>query len=207
MELKTEIKLSVPFLLVGMLISTSISAQSTFKELCSMFSDSSIFYAEFEHIYIDSYTQERSTSLGEFWINNTIYKLTSEQQIIVVDGDLSKVYDASRNRLIISDYEQEDDDFGVLSRMLCENENYTSFESTLENGNTLIVLKTEDEFSAYITVEIEVDFMVTPIKITAYDIADNIVVTTFSRGEFFNKQLSIFEFTPPEDAEIIDMRH
>ena len=49
--------------------------------------------------------------------------------------------------------------------------------------------------------------MTMPIKITAYDIADNIIVTTFTKGTFFVTDPSIFEFTHPEDAEIVDMRY
>lgn len=191
-----------------MAISTSTSAQTAFDDLRSKFNDSTTFYAEFEHSYLDSYTQETTRSLGEFWINPISYKLTSDQQVIVVDSMRSQVYDAHRNRVIISEYEPEDDDFGVLSRMLTQDDDsYTSSEGTLENGNTRIELITDDEFATYIRVEIEVDTMTMPIKITAYDIADNIIVTTFTKGTFFVTDPSIFEFTHPEDAEIVDMRY
>ena len=190
------------------MISTSLSAQTAFEQLRAKFNDDRTFYAEFQHTYLDSYTEESTNSTGEFWINTTSYKLTSEQQIIVVDGELSQVYDANRNRVIISEYEAEDDDFGVLSRMLREeDDDYTSTESELENGNTLITLTTDDDFATYLTVEIEVDRSLQPIKITAYDIADNIIITTFSRGGFFDLEPSTFVFTHPEDAEIVDMRY
>lgn len=191
-----------------MVPSTSTTAQTAFNHLRSKFSDSTTFNAEFEHSYLDSYTQETTRSLGEFWINPTSYKLTSNQQVIVVDSMRSQVYDAQRNRVIISDYEPEDDDFGVLSRMLTQNDDsYTSSESTLENGNIRIELLTDNEFATYIRVEIEVDAMTMPIKITAYDIADNIIVTTFTEGMFLATDPLIFEFTHPEEAEIVDMRY
>lgn len=207
MESKTGINVFL-FLFVGLIFSTSLSAQTTFEQLRERFNDDQLFFADFTHTYLDSYTQESTNSSGEFWINTISYKLTSEQQTIVVDGELSQVYDANRNRVIISEYEPEDDDFGVLSRMLSEeDEQYTSTESELDNGNTLITLVTDDDFATYLTVEIEVDETLQPIKITAYDIADNIIITTFERGEFIPVDPTIFEFVYPEDAEIVDMRY
>ncbi len=207
MESKTGIK-SLFIFLIALVFSTSLFAQTTFEQLREKFKGDQIFFAEFTHTYLDSYTQESTNSSGEFWINISSYKLTSEQQTIVVDGELSQVYDANRNRVIISEYEAEDDDFGVLSRMLSEkDEEYTSSESALENGNTLITLETEDDFATYLTVEIEVDTTLQPIKITAYDIAENIIITTFEKGAFLQNDPTLFDFNFPEDAEIVDMRY
>ncbi len=207
MESKTGIK-SLFIFLIALVFSTSLFAQTTFEQLREKFKGDQIFFAEFTHTYLDSYTQESTNSSGEFWINTSSYKLTSEQQTIVVDGELSQVYDANRNRVIISEYEAEDDDFGVLSRMLSEkDEEYTSSESALENGNTLITLETEDDFATYLTVEIEVDTTLQPIKITAYDIAENIIITTFEKGAFLQNDPTLFDFNFPEDAEIVDMRY
>jgi len=205
---KTRINSVVLFLLLfGVLIPFESSAQTTFEQLRSRFDEGQIFKAQFSHTYLDSYTEESTTSDGQIWINAVGYRLESEPQVIVVDGTLSQVYDGSRNRVIISDYEADEDDFAP-SRMLSGiDETYTSSESDLENGNVLITLETDDDFAAFITVEIEVDANFIPIKITAYDIADNIISTIFESGEFIAEDESVFEFTHPEDAEIVDMRY
>jgi len=208
MKLNTGINPTLAILFVGMTLSTALSAQTTLEQLRSKFDNEQVFISEFQHSYLDSYTQESTNSIGEFWINFDNYKLTGEQQTIVVDGKLSRVYDANRNRVIISDYEPDDDDFGVLSRMLSgEDDSYTSTESELDNGHTLISLVTDDDFATYLSVEIEVDENLQPLKITAYDIADNIIITTFENGVFMQADSSFFEFTHPEDAEIVDMRY
>lgn len=206
MKSKTGIKPFLLLLIVGLFSVAPVSAQSTFERLRAMFDDGQIFKAEFQHTYLDSYTQESTNTNGVIWIDSVGYRLESEQQTIVVDGTLSQVYDENRNRVIISEYEPEEDDFAP-SRMLSGiDETYTSTEAELENGNMQITLVTDDDFAAFLTVEIEVNRALQPIKITAYDIADNIIITTFNNGSFLDADPSVFEFTFPEDAEIVDMR-
>ncbi len=189
--------------------SFQVQAQSTpvFDQLKARFDAGEVFKGQFEHVYLDSYTEETTRTNGNIWINAVGYKLESEQQTIVVDGEISQVYDGSRNRVIISEYETEEDDFAP-SRMLSGiDETYTASEEPMGGGNTKITLITTDDFATFLTVEIEVNAQLLPLKITAYDIADNVIITTFSDGAFIPENSSIFEFTYPEDAEIVDMRY
>ena len=198
-------RLLIFFLLMG--ISAPLSAQTNFQKLRTTFEEGEVFEASFQHTYIDSYTEESTNSEGTVWINQVGYKLVSESQTIVVDGELSTVYDELRNRVIISEYEVEEDDFAP-SRMLSDlDDTYTASEEVQSNGHTLITLKTDDDFAAFIQVEIEIDAQLRPLKITAYDIADNIIITTFTDGRFVADNGSIFALSYPEDAEIIDMRY
>ena len=199
------LRVTIFFLLMVMV--APASAQTNFEKLRAKFDAGEVFEAEFQHTYMDSYTQETTNSEGSVWINAVGYKLESDAQTIVVDGALSTVYDATRNRVIVSEYEAEEDDFAP-SRMLSDlDETYTASEQVMENGHTLITLKTDDDFAAFYQVEIEIDARQKPLKITAYDIADNIIITTFNEGRFKADDGSIFELSYPEDAEIIDMRY
>lgn len=209
MGLTTMIKKSIYLLLFGLMVATqSIQAQSpVFDQLKSRFSEQSVFHATFQHTYIDSYTDETTNSIGVVWIDKVAYKLESDDKIIVVDGEISNVYEGMRNRLIISDYDPEEDDFAP-SRMLSGfDETYVTSESKLPNGNTLVLLETDDDFATFIKVEIEVNAALEPVKITAYDFADNLTITTFSDGKFEKVTSDTFNLTYPEDAEIVDMRY
>ena len=104
-------RLLIFFMLMG--LSAPLSAQTNFEKLRAKFDAGEVFEAAFQHTYLDSYTQESTASDGQVWINKIGYKLKSESQTIVVDGELSTVYDGSRNRVIISEYEVEEDDFGA----------------------------------------------------------------------------------------------
>ena len=194
-------------LAVVLFFSESIFAQSSaFDELRSKFADGQVFNASFEHTYTDSYTNETSTSIGEIWIDQVEYKLEGEHQLILVDGELSKVYDELRNRLIISEYDPDEDDFAP-SRMLSGlDDTYTPSQENLENGNTLIILSTDDDFETYTRVEIEVNSNLEPLRLTAYDFAENVLITTFQNGEFIDKDEELFKLDYPNDAKIVDMR-
>lgn len=208
MDLKTSIKISSFLMLIGLIsVSQNLQAQSpVFEELKTRFQEGSVFHADFQHTYTDAYTEETSTSDGLIWIDQNGYKLESEDKIIVVDGELSQVYEAFRNRLIVSEYDPEEDDFAP-SRMLSGlDDTYTASQERLSNGNTLVKLITEDDFATFLSVEIVVSSNLEPLKITAYDFADNIIVTTFTNGRFEASNEDTFKLDVPEDAEIVDMR-
>src|SRR5690554_6661911 len=95
-----------------------LSAQTPeFDKLKAKFEQGKVFEAQFNHEFTDSYTGEILVSDGKIWIGANAYRLESEGQDLVVDGETSKVYDSSRNRVIIDDYIPEDDDFAP-SRLL-----------------------------------------------------------------------------------------
>lgn len=193
--------------LIGAVVPVQGQSTPIFDQLKARFDSGEVYKGAFDHFYLDSYTEETTRTDGNIWINAVGYKLESAQQTIVVDGEISQVYDGSRNRVIISEYEADEDDFAP-SRMLSGiDETYTATEEKLSNGITKITLVTTDDFAAFLTVEIEVSEQLLPLKITAYDIADNVITTTFSDGAFIPENSSIFEFTHPEDAEIVDMRY
>lgn len=179
---------------------------SAFTELKTRFDESSVFHASFKHTYIDAYTEESTNSEGLIWIDQVGYKLESDDKIIVVDGEISRVYEGARNRLIVSEYDPEEDDFAPSKMLSGIDETYSATEKKTSNGNMLITLITEDDFATFVKVEIEVNKMVEPLKITAYDFADNLIITTFSNGKFERPTDQTFNLDYPEDAEIVDMR-
>lgn len=206
-QLKNSLRL-IFFFFLFLAITTNVTlAQSqVFEELKTRFQEGVVFKAEFEHAYTDAYTGDVSSSEGMIWIDQNGYKLESDDKVIVVDGELSQVYEAFRNRLIISEYDPEEDDFAP-SRMLSGlDDTYSSSQEKLSGGNTLITLVTQDDFATFLTVEIEVNAELEPLKITAYDFADNVIVTTFQNGRFENRTENTFKLDVPEDAEIVDMR-
>ena len=185
-----------------------LSAQSNaLDELKSLFSEGKVFYAEFQFSQHDDFTGETTNQDGLVWVDQIGYRLESASKILVVDGELSMVYEEIKNRVIISDYVAEEDDFPPSKILSGIDETYSASEEKLPNGNTLITLETEDDFALYITVEIELTPELKPVKITAYDFGDNIAITTFKQGSFQPKTEDTFKLIYPEDAEIVDLRN
>jgi len=177
-----------------------------FDELKQKFDNGQIFHATFTHEYRDSYTGEESRSQGEIWIGSRDYKVESEDQIMVVDGEISRVYDGIRNRLLISDYEEEEDDFAP-SRMLQGVDETYRVEEAANSSSTLITLISDDPFAIFTMVEISLDQDGNPIEIQAVDQVDNVLITMFQSGQFIQETPDLFEMSIPENAERIDLRH
>lgn len=207
MILKTYKKITA-IILCFWIASTNLYAQnSKFNQLKTTFQQGDIFEAEFTHTYFDSYTNESVSSDGQIWIGEKEYKLESDNQILVVNGDTSKVYDSYRNRLIISDYFEEDDDFAPSRMLNGVDSTYTVKEIETESGQTKIELKTDDDFALFVLVEIIINDDGIPVSIEAQDYSENIITTYFKAGKFIQNEGQIFQPKYPKDAEIIDTRY
>lgn len=185
----------------------SFAQQNSFDELKSNFEEGKIFRADFSHKYVDSYTGDSVASSGKIWVGENMYKVEAENQLVVVDGKTSKVYDESRNRLIISIYEPAEDDFAPSRILNGADSTYAIENQQRDDGNTIISLVSGDPFSVFQEVKITLDENLIPLSIFALDQADNEITTTFRNGSFIDPKPGMFELTYPASAEIVDMRN
>lgn len=204
MDLRTY-SLIIILLILGI---SSVEAQNKmFPKLRANFENQKVFVADFEHTYFDSYTNETLTSEGKIWVSSDKYRLDSENQLLIVDGITSRVYDEIRNRVIISEYSEEDDDFAPSRMLNGVDSTYTIREEKLSQERTKIIMTTDDDFALYVKVEIIVDRNANPISISAFDFSDNEIITTFKNGAFLPKNEELFVLRYPQDAEIVDTRY
>ena len=196
-------------LLLGSGFSVDTNAQGTpnFDTLKSEFENDRVFIAEFSHHYEDSFTGETQNMDGKIWIGREQYKVEGENQVMVVDGDISRVHDGSKNRVIVSDYVEEEDDFAPSRMLQGVDESYSVEEMTEDDGTTVITLTSDDPFSIFATVTIRLAENGLPTEITAVDQADNIITTSFSGGRFSDYSEDQFMMDIPEGTEEIDLRH
>lgn len=185
------------------------SAQDTpaFDQLKSAFEEGQIFHADFSHRYEDSFTGETQHSEGVIWIGSEQYKIEGTDQVMIVDEDISRVYDGAKNRVIISDYVEEEDDFAPSRMLQGVDDSYNVRETDIEGGGTEIILESDDPFSIFETVTILLNSNGNPEEIKALDQAENILVTSFSNGRFTEATEDLFDFETPDDAELIDLRY
>lgn len=195
------------FILLGLSFSISAIAQTPqFNQLKEKFDEGQVFRAMFSQTFTDSYTGEVTQSDGQIWLDKIRYKLEADGQVVVVDGETSKVYDPARNRVIIDAYNADEDDFAP-SRMLSGiDTTYTVSEEKL-GSQTKINLVSNDDFAVFVRVEIMIDAQLRPLEIKAWDISDNEIVTTFTNGTFLKPENGLFQLEYPEDAEVVDMRY
>ncbi len=204
---KSFLKAVSLFFVFSLIFTISVIAQTpNFDQLKNKFDEGLVFRAMFTQTFTDSYTGEVTQSEGQIWLDKVRYKLEADGQVVVVDGETSKVYDPSRNRVIIDAYSADEDDFAP-SRMLSGiDTTYTVSEERMD-GRTKITLISNDDFAVFVEVEIIIDNQFRPTKITAWDISDNEIVTTFSEGTFLEPEDGLFQLSYPDDAEVVDMRY
>lgn len=176
-----------------------------FAQLRQNFETGNIFTASFEHEYLDTFTGESQHTEGTIWIGKDRYKIISGANVMVVDGEVSHVYDSLKNRIIISNYVEEDDDFAP-SRMLQGVDDSYEISQTTNGGKPEIRLVTDDSFAVFTDVIIQLSEQVIPQKITATDQVENELTTQFYGGSFITPSDNLFRFPQPEGAEIIDLR-
>lgn len=202
-------KLSIPVLILILCYTVHPGyAQGTpFEQLKQKFENGQIFKADFTHTYVDSYTEEKTQNSGKIWVGKEQYKVDSPDQLMAVNGELSRVYDNERNRVIVSTYVPEEDDFAPSRILNGIDSTYTIDQQKKEGDHYLISLSSDDPFALFQKVEITLNSELVPQKIFVRDPADNLLTTTFSGGSFIERREDIFELEYPADAEIIDMRN
>lgn len=210
--LKNSIYNSYPLLLlfIFLLQPSAVSAQSDtpqFDLLKSQFESNRVFFAEFTHEYNDTFTGEQQLTTGTIWVGQDKYKMNSGSNFMLVENDISRVYDSSKNRVIISEYIEEDDDFAPSRMLQGVDDSFNVSEERLENGQTVIRMESEDPFSIFINVTIYLNNSGVPFRIEALDQVDNELLTVFNNGRFIDEEEGLFEFNYPENAEWIDLRH
>lgn len=194
-------------ILLGMGTAPTFAQQTPFDRLINKFRAGDVFHAVFQHQYVDSYTGDTVATNGTIWVGENEYKVQNDRQTVVVDGETSRVYDKSRNRVIISKYEPKEDDFAPSRFLNGTDTTYTIQKQKQTAGQTLIVLSSDDPFSIFQRVEITLGEALVPRKIFARDQADNLITTVFKSGSFMTPQDELFVLNYPTDAEIIDMRN
>ncbi len=185
----------------------SFAQQTAFDRLKNRFEQGEIFMAEFVHSYEDSYTGDSTSSKGTIWVGRDKYKVRTQNQSVVVDGETSMVFDDNRNRVIISTYEPAEDDFAPSRILNGADSTYVIESQERRDGKVFITLSSEDPFAVFKRVEISLSRELIPLNIFAVDQADNRITTTFENGSFVPLEEGMFHLDYPEGAEIVDMRN
>ncbi len=194
--------------LVFMLLSCSVvyATETGLDRVRALFEEGRVLHAGMTHELIDSYTGERQVIHGELWISKDKYKIKADHQVVLVDGETSMVYNERQNKLIISEYEPEEDDFAP-SRFFSDTDDlFRISEVSAEEDITRIVLLPDDPFEIFTEVTIYLKPDLTPLEINAVDQMENLLNTSFSDAHYLESSDSIFTLEYPDNVEIIDLR-
>lgn len=190
------------------------------------FEAGALFEADFLHRFEDDFTGEIQTYRGRILITKNEYLVRGELRRMLVDSLYSYVYEEDRNRLIISDYVEEDDEFAPSRVFKGMDETYRITESAQgapgdatstagtagttgakepNSGIVSIEFVTNDPFAIYPTATLRLRNGV-PEALNAEDSAQNRIFIRFDEGRFRDGSITLGMLKVPEDAEIIDLR-
>lgn len=206
-NLVSKIKYLLLFLACLMPVIGSGQNTPEFDDLKQTFRDDYVYKANFTHEYHDTFTGEEQVTEGVIWVGREQYKMQSGNNIMLVDGEISRVYNNQKNRVIISDYVEEEDDFAPSRMLNGVDDSYSVEEHKNEDGQTVIELTSDDPFSVFLQVSIFLNSSGIPSRIVAVDQVENELITYFNEGEFMMQTPDTFQFQYPEDADVIDLRH
>lgn len=169
--------------------------------------DEQVYYrAELSHQFTDAYTNETTSSYGSIWFSKDMYKIDTPDQLILVRDLTSTVYNKNQNKVIISQYDPEEDDFAPSRYFSGNRDTYSSVDIVNEDGTKTIKIMSDDAFELFSEVEIKLSRDGNPVQIDAVDQMENTIRTTFRFGRFERIKQDVFSISYPSDAEIVDMR-
>jgi hypothetical protein len=195
--------------LQGMPVSgPAAAAQDTGKitELRERFDNGDAFTAFMTHEYVDSFTSDTVVTTGTIWIGTDSYKVVTDQQLVTVDGSVSKVYNRLQNKLIISFYDPEEDDFAP-SRFLAGTQDRYLVQEAADDEGAVITLSSDDPFEMFREVRIHLNGKGIPWLISGIDQTDNEFSTWFESGVFIPATDDLFDISWPGSAEVVDLRN
>lgn len=169
--------------------------------------EGTVFKAEFNHWSADTFTGDTTRYQGDIWITKNRYKVVANSRIIVVKDSISRVHDQNRNRVIISKYDPNEDEFAPARLMYRTPEQYKISEAR-EQETIIVELKASDPFAYFKSITLKVASQSKlPQNVKAVDQTDNELMTSFSSGRFMTTVPDgLFDFEYSDDAEVIDLR-
>lgn len=167
-----------------------------------------VFTAEMTHRFTDGFTKEEVESSGSVWVGAEQYKILTEEQHIAVRNDVSTVFNVRQNRVILSPYYPEDDDFAPSRFIGSYSERFEVVR--IDDSNlpyTRIHLRATDPFEMITTAILDINpHTLILSRMTAEDQTDNVFEIEFHSGMLQKGDADMFRLTWPERAEIIDLR-
>ena len=188
------------------IVTSVFNESAALQALKAKFASNVVFRAEMSHHFTDAYTSETTDTYGTIWFGINAYRIETPDQIIVVQGDVSRVFNKRQNRLIISHYNAEEDEFAPSRFFAGTQASYRSQDIAGSDGSVTILITSDDPFELFSEVRIRVGRDGNPIQIQAIDQMDNTVRTIFSFGRFERAQDNLFHISYTSGTDVVDLR-
>ena len=191
---------------------TAQDADDVFERLKDKYDSIESLRAEFSQTMSSSYMDEEATSRGVLVVQGDRYRVETEGQTLVTDGDVTWVYMPSQNQVLINDYNEDEQTFSISEFLFDYEENYDASQVALTQlgGTRHFVLtltpKKDDAFFTEATLSVrESDNVITRLQVV--DVNGTTMIFNLENIQLNpSLQENTFSFTPPKGTEVIDLR-
>lgn len=187
-------------------------AEDVFERLKDKYDSIESLRAEFSQTMSSSYMDEQATSHGVLIASGEKYRVETEGQTLVTDGEVTWVYMPSQQQVLINDYMEDEQTFSVNEFLFDYDERFKLSDvqtSTLDGEDHFVVSlepKSKDAFFTEATLSMRArDNVVTRLQVV--DVNGTTMVFRLTNIQI-NPTLDagVFSFTPPTGAEVVDLR-
>lgn len=202
----------ISFILILLLLAGNVSAQEAellLQNIQQKFEETEDFIADFDqrsNSEIEDYSYRLQGAI--YFKKGNQFKLELKEQEIISDGYTVWNYDKSKNRVVISPYEDEMTAFS-LDMFIFEFPEKSLLEATrdIETAYAGLVLKSNSNDTNFTEIKLFVDenFVVKIIEITDFS-ETKYLINLFNIRLNAGLDSGIFNFEPPEGTKIVDLR-
>jgi chaperone LolA len=210
---KKSVWIAISFGICLPVMAAEISSQEIIQKVEQKLNEQKTVKAHFEETYLWKLTGEKQSITGEFVLKGeNRFRITTEDQVIVSDGETLWTYNKPTRRVLIDKLEKADNDWLPQKLFMKAQKEYRhrmAGEEAVQGQNCYLVEFSAEKEDMYITkmkVWVGKESWI-PVKIEQTDISKNRTVYLLSEiqtGEPIED--SIFQFRAPESAEVIDLR-
>lgn len=195
-------------------VSTSYAqdADEVFGRLKEKYQSIESLRAEFSQTMSSSYLDKPATSEGVLIASGEQYRVEMQGQTLVTNGEVTWVYMPSQNQVLINNYEEDEQTFSISEFLFDYDEKYelSDVSTTSLNGQTHYVVRLDPKADDAFFTEATLSVRASDNVVTRLEVVD--VNGTTMQFDLKNIQINppldenVFTFSPPADAEVIDLR-
>lgn len=190
----------------------SSEADELLERLEQTYDETEALSARFTQTTTSSFSGEAITHSGTLLLQGDRYRVETNQQTLVTNGETTWVYTPSEDQVIVNDYVEDETAFAPSEFFYDYDDRFavTSVETTTQDGEPHHVLRLEPKEESAFYREITLwmrdrDNLVTQLKVVDAD--DTEMIFELEDIEF-NPSVSAdtFTFSPPDGTEVVDLR-
>ena len=203
------------FLIVAFIGQTPVRAQQgedALQRLQEKYEAIEALQAEFSQTMSSPYSDAENTFTGQVVLKDNQYRVETGTQTIVTDGKTTWIYSPGENQVLINDYKEDEATFSLNDFLFNHHDRYkvTGTKAVQLDGEKHLRIhmkpKKQSDFFREMTLWMrDRDDMVTRLEVI--DQNNTRLTYTLTDIELDPKVGSqTFSFTPPKEAEVVDLR-